>query len=197
MSFVECQTISGPAGVGRDCVFPFTYKGKTYNGCPQDTDDRFGKHLHKVVLLNSLVLCQYFPVILRSVCPKIWDTFDPLCTDVIYGSPLLGTHATCVNANSSNSSKRWCSTRVDSNGVHVSGVREYGHCGPGCPVDCNPKSDSACRPVAHCVSMVDQNDIGLASCKQANGFLGLCCGERIKTNGMYAIICILPKYLNL
>lgn len=31
--------------------------------------------------------------------------------------------------------KRWCSTRVDSNGVHVGGQGQYGHCGSGCPRD--------------------------------------------------------------
>ena len=36
----ECRTIGGPAGSGRDCVFPFTYKNKTYDDCPRDPEDR-------------------------------------------------------------------------------------------------------------------------------------------------------------
>ena len=31
-------------------------------------------------------------------------------------------------------SKRWCSTKVDASGTHVTGTGEYGHCGPDCPV---------------------------------------------------------------
>ena len=30
--FIGCKTISGPKP-GVSCVFPFTYKGKTYRGC--------------------------------------------------------------------------------------------------------------------------------------------------------------------
>ena len=30
-------------------------------------------------------------------------------------------------------SKRWCSTKVDSNGNHVPNQNEYGHCGSFCP----------------------------------------------------------------
>jgi len=115
----KCRTVSGPAGSGRDCIFPFTHKGQTYYGCPVDTVDR---------------------------------------------------------------SKRWCSTRVDSNGVHVSGVGEFGHCGSGCPAQCAPKADPACRPIAHCSSRISPNDIASKSCKQANGALGLCCGDVLKNN---------------
>jgi hypothetical protein len=31
-------------------------------------------------------------------------------------------------------SKRWCSTRVDANGEHITGAGEFGHCGPDCPI---------------------------------------------------------------
>ena len=36
-------------------------------------------------------------------------------------------------------SKHWCSTRVDRNGVHVPNVRQWGHCGPNCPLERRPK----------------------------------------------------------
>ncbi len=65
--------MSGP-NPNADCVFPFNYKGRQYNGCPVDPDD---------------------------------------------------------------SSKRWCSTKVDSDGNHVGGQGQYGHCGRGCPSDTN------------------------------------------------------------
>ena len=100
-----------------------------------------------------------------------------------------------VNADLSIRSKRWCSTRVDSNGVHVSGVGEFGHCGSGCPAQCAPKADPACRPIAHCSSRISPNDIASKSCKQANGALGLCCGDVLKNNGRYILMywtCIEP-----
>ena len=68
-----CETVSGPK-VGAACVFPFTYQGRRYNGCPVDPEDL---------------------------------------------------------------SKRWCSTLVDGNGLHVGGQGEYGHCAPACPTDDN------------------------------------------------------------
>jgi len=34
----------------------------------------------------------------------------------------------------SNQGQTWCSTKVDSNGVHVNGEGKYGFCSP----DCNP-----------------------------------------------------------
>ena len=35
------------------------------------------------------------------------------------------------------STKHWCSTKVDSSGQHVAGSGEYGTCGPDCPVEGN------------------------------------------------------------
>ena len=66
----RCKTISGP-NPKRECIFPFTFNGKQYYGCPID------------------------PV-------------DP--------------------------SKRWCSTKVDSQGNHMIGLDEYGHCNSNCPI---------------------------------------------------------------
>ena len=66
------------------------------------------------------------------------------------------------------SSKRWCSTQVDSNGNHVIGGGHYGECGSSCPVHSdgsfipgptNPVSSTcsgnqACRPFTSCSSQV-------------------------------------------
>jgi len=63
-----CQTKSGPSP-NQPCIFPFTWNGKTYNGCPIDPED---------------------------------------------------------------SSERWCSTKVDSNGNHITGQGNWGHCNSKC-----------------------------------------------------------------
>ena len=55
----------------KPCIFPFSYKGVKYFGCPK-------------------------------------DLFDP--------------------------TERWCSTKVDSRGVHVDGEGEYGFCSSNCPI---------------------------------------------------------------
>jgi len=66
----SCLTVDG-GRVNVGCVFPFSFKGRTYNGCTTDDDPE-----------NRL----------------------------------------------------WCSTRTDSNGVHISG-REWGHCNSACRTD--------------------------------------------------------------
>ena len=65
---VFCRTKSGPSP-NQPCIFPFTWNGKTYNGCPIDPED---------------------------------------------------------------SSQRWCSTKVDSNGKHIIGQGNWGHCNSNC-----------------------------------------------------------------
>ena len=32
-------------------------------------------------------------------------------------------------------SKRWCSTKVDSEGNHIANQNEYGYCADDCPID--------------------------------------------------------------
>jgi len=64
-----CVTKSGPSS-NQPCIFPFTWRGKKYNGCATNPDD---------------------------------------------------------------SSQRWCSTKVDSNGNHITGQRNWGYCDSKCP----------------------------------------------------------------
>ena len=35
-----CQTIGGPSGKGKACIFPFTHSGKTHNGCAPEGKDK-------------------------------------------------------------------------------------------------------------------------------------------------------------
>ena len=43
------------------------------------------------------------------------------------------------------STKNWCSTKVDVNGVHVPKIGAYGHCGPNCPKVRRPKQNVQSR----------------------------------------------------
>jgi len=43
------------------------------------------------------------------------------CAEWIYGGPNQGS--------------KWCSTKVDSQGVHVNGEGNYGFCGADCEID--------------------------------------------------------------
>jgi len=67
----SCLTVDG-GKVNAGCVFPFSFRGRTYNGCTTS------------------------------------------------GDPEL---------------RLWCSTRTDSNGVHISGQGEWGHCNSACRTD--------------------------------------------------------------
>ena len=39
-------------------------------------------------------------------------------------------------------SKRWCSTKVDSNGNHIENENEYGYCSDDCPISDENESTS-------------------------------------------------------
>ena len=70
-----CLTSAYSEAPNTECVFPFTFKNFTYNGCPTDPNDE---------------------------------------------------------------SKRWCSTKTDENGVHITGGGNWGHCTPGCQPEVFP-----------------------------------------------------------
>jgi len=115
------------------CVFPFTYDGVTYFGCPK-------------------------------------DLFE--------------------------ADKRWCSTKTDSKGNHVTGQNEYGFCSPNCPVHnqgadgCTVEGQS-CRSVAQCSAQLNQDELtdSAGGCVQSDGSPGLCCsgnqgqGAQVSTGG--------------
>ena len=43
------------------------------------------------------------------------------------------THQKCPT-DPEDKTKHWCSTKVDQNGQHISGIGAYGNCGPNCPL---------------------------------------------------------------
>ena len=49
--FLVCNAINGKTGSRKNCVFPFKYKGKTYNECTTDHSD------------NGKPWCAYLPFI--------------------------------------------------------------------------------------------------------------------------------------
>jgi len=76
-----CKTFGGPDPY-RQCIFPFTWNGQTYYGCPVDPE---------------------------------------------------------------NNSYRWCSTKVDGYGNHVTGQGRYGYCDNSCPSHSSPSYNN--RPI--------------------------------------------------
>ena len=70
----ECFT-NGGASPNKPCIFPFTWNGAIYSGCPVDPDDE---------------------------------------------------------------NQRWCSTKVDANGLHIQGQDQWGHCSASCPISAPP-----------------------------------------------------------
>ena len=82
----ECLT-KGGANPNKPCVFPFTWNGAIYSGCPVDPDDE---------------------------------------------------------------NERWCSTKVDANGLHLQGQDQWGHCSASCPISAPPpkRPSPPQRPVA-------------------------------------------------
>jgi hypothetical protein len=88
------------------------------------------------VSLNSYVNIQ-------QVIPHSMHIFSTDCFTV--GGPDIGkkcvfpftynnvVHFGCP-VDPEDSSKRWCSTRVDGNGNHVAGQGVYGDCSQGCPI---------------------------------------------------------------
>ncbi|XP_059081531.1 peroxidase-like [Tigriopus californicus] len=125
----RCSTVSGP-NPGKPCIFPFTYQGVTYKGCPIDPED---------------------------------------------------------------SSKRWCSTRTDRSGNHVTGQGEYGHCDQSCPIHRSqsnnkrrpgsaPRSEGCagsetCHAISACALRYRVGELLSKACVQSNGAAGLCCND--------------------
>lgn len=94
------------------------------------------------------------------------------------------------------SSKRWCSTKVDNKGQHVAKQNEYGHCADNCPKS-NPTISSVgkcsrgkCRSFSACAAQT-QNRV---TCTQSDGSSGLCCKD-INSNRKNAVL--VPRQDNL
>jgi len=117
-----CYTVGGP-NPGKPCKFPFKWNGKTYSGCPIDTE-------HK--------------------------------------------------------SKRWCSTKVDSYGNHVTHQSQYGYCSNSCPIHNGGgsgghggggqsycPSGQSCKSIIQCATLAADGDA--QSCQLDGDSFGVCC----------------------
>ena len=141
----QCETVTTSGGTTRPekCVFPFTYNGKQYNECitvndPQGKEwcsvqvDRNGVHVSNRGRWGH---CN------RNTCNNFIDD-NPgeksiTCKTNGSGKAARGTPCVfpftigsetfheCTRKHDSNN-QLWCSTRVDSRGVHIRG--NWGHC---------------------------------------------------------------------
>jgi len=139
----ECETITG-----RRCVFPFTYKGKTYKSCTLDETS------------NGKPWCAYETQRDGNAVPNKWEDCDSSVCQVAKAcltesGPDAGnsckfpfrfngqTYNSCARFTWSgqNYGKYWCSTMTDRNGNHVNGQGNYGFCGfcenSACGCGCN------------------------------------------------------------
>jgi len=127
----ECETITG-----RRCVFPFKYRGKTYNSCTNDGTT------------NGQPWCAYEIQRDGNAVPGKWEDCDPSVCQVseaclTESGPDAGnsckfpfrfngqTYYSCARYTWSGQDygKYWCSTMTDRNGNHVNGQGNYGFCG--------------------------------------------------------------------
>ena len=195
----KCFTVSGP-NPGSACVFPFRYKNKLYTGC--DTDpvdptktwcstktDKSGNHVTGQNEYGHCGLnCPRQPADGARISSGSL-TIGKQCLTVSGpnpGKPCIfpfihdGKSYSGCPIDPDDSSKRWCSTKVDNKGQHVPKQNEYGHCADTCPKS-NPTSSSVgkcsrdrkCRSFSACAAQT-QNRV---TCTQSDGSSGLCCKD--------------------
>ena len=113
------------------------------------------------------------------------------------------THTRCP-IDPDDSSKFWCSTKVDNRGNHVVGQREYGHCSPRlCPLESKPpafkpspspapgirpNSNFGCSGNKKCKSFVECSSKYRFSrkaqrCTMGDGGIGICCKDFLNNKG--------------
>merc|ERR1712227_1126408 len=152
----SCTTSSGPES-GKACVFPFRYKGVVYSECAT-VDQSSAWCSTEVDAGGNFVTDKYG--FCPSTCPSSGSTTTTSSSSsgscVTTGGPATGS--TCVfpftyagvtyNAcadwiyGGQAAGTTWCSTKVDSSGVHVNNEGNYGFCSTdaACTTSVSPKS---------------------------------------------------------
>jgi len=164
----ECETITG-----QRCVFPFTYKGKTYNSCTNDATT------------NNEPWCAYETQRNGNAVPGKWEDCDTSVCKIskeclTESGPDAGnsckfpfrhngqTYTSCARFTWSgqNYGKYWCSTKTDRYNNHVNGKGNYGFCGfcdnSACGCGCDGGIDGR-RKVAFSPSQQDNISFGSES----------------------------------
>ena len=86
----------------------------------------------KATLANGLLCTFYNDYLLFSVCTTIsGPSTNQRCVLPFKFNGV--THRKCP-IDPDNSNLNWCSTKIDQNGQHISGIGAYGNCGPNCPL---------------------------------------------------------------
>jgi len=153
---VGCGTVSGKV-LGQKCVFPFTNKGKRYEKCTTDDDpggkswcstqtDSAGNHMK-----GNWGHCNSHPTCTGIVGPSptayptrfptrnstpLPPTRDAVCkttdgdrdTPCVFPFKFKGTTYSICTKSKDPDNEAWCSTKVDTDGNHVTGKGKWGHC---------------------------------------------------------------------
>jgi len=158
-----CQTTRDSVDASKKCIFPFKFKGVTYNGCPVDLVDkdrrwcstkvdRSGNHVTGEdkygFCSNNCPIHRDRPASTPSFAKsnfKRKDKEDPYKSCVTKGGP-AGSGVKCqipfvfkgiqywgCPVDLVDASETWCSTKVDDKGNHITGIDAYVFCSSSCP----------------------------------------------------------------
>ena len=130
--------MSGPSA-GVECVFPFKLENITHNACTVDgNSDSEENHWCSTKLDEDGVHIggQGNYGYCGPECPVEENCSANNGKKCVFPFKWKNlTHNECTVHGSPEPDKRWCSTKVDEDGVHIAGQGNYGYCGPECPVE--------------------------------------------------------------
>merc|ERR1712013_835437 len=138
----SCSTRTGDS-----CVFPFTYQGVEHYHCTYaDSPTSWCATMtdsQGVVVTNrwgdcetsSLSSCQEEQISLPSCTTQSGPYPSQPCVFPFRYNGVTYTSCTEWIYGGENQGSKWCSTKVDSQGVHVNGEGNYGFCGADCNID--------------------------------------------------------------
>ena len=156
----NCLTTSDSVDARQKCVFPFTFKGKTYSGCPEDLVDKerrwcstsVNRTGHHISGQGKYGFCSRDCPKFHAKAQRVFKgksirklsedsyancktTGGPIGSGIQCQLPFIFQNITYYGCpvDLVYDSKTWCSTKIDDKGVHVSGQNAYGYCSSTCP----------------------------------------------------------------
>jgi len=156
----------------KPCVFPFIYKGETYQSCTK-VDHHDWWCSVSTDTTGHLITGQWGHC--NSACPKTKDQIAGLCLTDKEDKPCVfpfiykgETYQSCTKVDHDD---WWCSISTDTTGHHITG--QWGHCNSACPKDQKPEQRNS---ITYCDVSPSDVDVG-----DYNGVDNICG----KSNGGY------------